>query len=58
MVSITASDQVDTPLPDFVGEKGFQQEAQPPLSDRLNLRDAKFGVGRVRGSQLEDPEGC
>ena len=58
MASITASDQVDSSLPDFVGVKGSQQEAQPPLSDRFNLRDAKFGVGSVRGSQLEDPKGC
>ena len=55
--SIRASDQGDSPLPDSVGEEGCQQEARPRLSHKLNLRDTKVGVGRVRGSQPEDPEG-
>lgn len=36
----------------------LEQEAQPPPSQKLNLRDTKVEAGRFRGSLPEEPEGC
>ena len=57
MVSNRVSDQVDSHLPDLEEERGLSRE-HIPLSKTSLTRDTKVGVGRVRGSQLEHPEGC